>query len=133
MRKLLACFLLLSVFSSAYLSSQSLVGTWVSTEPMLVSLKFSLTFYERDYLISDSLGQTTGTYYCTSDKIYFTPTKVGLNGGDIGKNDVWNYRFADADSFSMTSGLIRLRLLRAGSEEWARASQSESAAARHGR
>ncbi len=133
MRRLLLLFLFLAVFSSACLSSQSLVGTWVSTEHSLVSLRFSLTFYEKDYLINTSFGQTIGTYYCTTDKIYFSPTKAGINGGDIGKNDTWSYRFADEDSFSMSSGIITIRLVRAGSKEWEQAQREEAAAGRHGR
>jgi len=133
MRKLLLRFFLLSVFSSTCLSAQSLVGTWVSKESVLVSLKFSLTFYEHDYLISDSLGQTIGTYYCTSDKIYFTPTKVGIKGGDIGKNDTWDYSFIDEDSFYMSSGSIKVKLVRVGSKEWAQTPPSEAPATPHGR
>jgi len=133
MRKLVLCLLFLSVFSSACVSAQSLVGTWESTEQTLVSLKFSLTFYEKDYLIDTSFGQTIGTYYCTADKIYFSPTKAGINGGDIGRNDVWGYRFLDEDSFSMNSGVITIRLVRVGSKEWEQAQQEAGVASHHGR
>ena len=112
MKKLFSCVALLSALSSASLSAQSLVGTWVSTEPVLASLRFSLTFYEKDYLINYSLGQTSGLYQATTDKVYFTPTKVGINGGSIGKNDIWDYKFIDEDSFYLSSGAIRIKLVR---------------------
>lgn len=104
----LGCFLLVA----AGLGAQSLVGTWVSTEPILVNIKFSLTFSAEGYLIDCTLGQTIGTYFQTTDKIYFTPTKVGINSGDIGKNDIWTYLFMDADTFTLSSGPISVRLFR---------------------
>jgi hypothetical protein len=94
------------------LGAQSLLGTWVSTEPILVNIKFSLTFSEEGYLIDCTLGQTIGTYFQTTDKIYFTPTKVGINSGDVGKNDTWSYHFIDADTFTLSSGAISVRLFR---------------------
>jgi hypothetical protein len=105
---IVGCFLLVA----AGLAAQTLVGTWVSPEPILVNLKFSLTFSEGDYLIDCTLGQTIGTYYRTTDKIYFTPTKVGINSGDIGKSDTWDYHFTDADTFNLSSGAIAVRLTR---------------------
>jgi hypothetical protein len=109
MRKIaLGCFLLVA----AGLGAQALVGTWVSTEPILVNIKFSLTFSEREYLIDCTLGQTVGTYLQTTDKIYFTPTKIGINSGDIGKNDIWTFRFTDSDTFTLSSGALSVRLFR---------------------
>jgi hypothetical protein len=104
----LGCFLLVA----AGLTAQSLIGTWISPEPILLNLKFSLTFSEEEYLIDCTLGQTIGTWRQTPDKIYFTPTKVGINSGDIGKSDTWDYSFTDADSFNMSSGAISVRMTR---------------------
>ena len=112
MKKLFFFVLVLSALSSARLSAQSLVGTWVSREPVLVSLRFSLTFYQNDYLINYSLGQTFGLYQATTDKIHFTPTKVGINGGNIGKTEIWDYKFIDKDSFSLSSDAIKIKLVR---------------------
>ncbi len=97
---------------AAGLSAQSLQGTWVSTEPILVNIKFSITFSEVDYEINCSLGQTIGTYITTADTIYFTPTKIGINSGDVGKNDTWQYSFVDDESFYLGSGPIKVRLFR---------------------
>ena len=104
----IACLLL----AAAGLSAQSLDGTWVSTEPILLNLKFSLAFSETDYIIDCTLGQTIGTYYATTDKIHFTPTKVGINSGDVGKADTWDYHFIDADTFTLSSGAVSVRLFR---------------------
>ncbi len=104
----LAALLLLSV----HLPAQSLVGTWVSTEPILVDLKFSLTFGETDYKVDCSLGQTLGLWYATETQIHFTPTKVGINSGDVGKANVWDYRFSGEDTFQLSSGPISVRLFR---------------------
>ena len=94
------------------LSAQSLVGNWISTEPLLHDLKFILTFREADYEIDCSLGQTIGTWWATSDTIYFTPTKIGINSGDVGKNDTWQYSFINEESFYLSSGPIKVRLYR---------------------
>jgi hypothetical protein len=102
----------LFLLAATALSAQSLLGTWVSTEPILVNLKFSLTFHDDDYEVDCSLGQTIGTYTVTKDKIFFTPTKIGINSGDIGKNDIWDYSFVDNESFYLSSGPIKLRLFR---------------------
>jgi hypothetical protein len=107
-----AIAVLCALLVAAGISAQSLVGTWVSTEPILVNLKFSLTFSEEDYLIDCTLGQTIGNWYQTSDRIHFTPTKVGINAGDVGKSDVWDYRFIDNDTFALSSGALSLRLFR---------------------
>ena len=104
----LAVLLLLS----EHLPAQSLVGTWVSPEPILVNLKFSLTFSEADYQIDCSLGQTLGTWYATSTQIHFTPTHVGINSGDVGKANIWDYRFSGEDSFQLSSGPISVRMVR---------------------
>ena len=90
----------------------SLVGTWVSTEPILVNFKFSLTFRESEYQVDCSLGQTLGLWYATATQIYFTPTKVGINSGDVGKANIWDYRFVDEDAFQLSSGPISVRLFR---------------------
>jgi len=109
MRKIiLCCFLLVA----AGLGAQELVGTWVSTEPILVNIKFSLTFSGQEYVIDCTLGQTIGTYFQTTDKIYFTPTKVGINSGDIGKSNIWTFHFIDEDTFTLSSGAISVRLFR---------------------
>jgi len=102
------CFLLVS----GWLGAQSLVGTWVSPEPILVNLKFSLTFHDSDYEIDCSLGQTLGTWYSTDTQIHFTPTYVGINSGDVGKSNIWDYRFLDDDAFQLSSGPISVRLTR---------------------
>lgn len=94
------------------LSAQSLVGSWVSNEPLLHDLKFILTFRETDYQIDCSLGQTIGTWWATSYTIYFTPTKIGINSGDVGKNDTWQYSFVNDDTFSLSSGPIKVKLFR---------------------
>jgi hypothetical protein len=104
----LGCFLL----AAAVLSAQSLIGTWISPEPILMNLKFSLTFSEEEYLIDCTLGQTIGTWRQVANKIYFTPTSVGINSGDIGKSDTWDYSFTDSDSFNMSSGAISVRMTR---------------------
>jgi hypothetical protein len=105
----IACLLLVA----AGLSAQSLDGTWVSTEPILLNLKFSMAFSEPDsYLIDCTLGKTIGTYYTTLDRIHFTPTTVGINSGDAGKSDTWAYHFIDADTFTLSSGAVSVRLLR---------------------
>lgn len=103
-------FLLLLLASG--LSAQSVVGTWVSTEPILMNFKFSLTFREEEYEVDCSLGQTIGTYSITDDTINFTPTKIGISSGDIGKNDTWQYNFVDDESFDLSSGPIKVRLFR---------------------
>jgi hypothetical protein len=94
------------------LTAQSLIGTWVSTEPILLNLKFSLTFQETEYLVDCTLGQTIGTYTASADRIFFTPVTIGINAGDVGKSDTWSYRFMDTDSFTLTSGAISVRLFR---------------------
>ncbi len=75
-------------------------------------MNFSLTFNDSDYLVDCTLGQTTGTYIASEEKIFFTPVKVGINGGDVGKSDTWSYRFINADSFTLTSGPISVKLFR---------------------
>jgi hypothetical protein len=105
------CAALLLLFAGS-LSAQSLVGNWVSTEPLLQDLKFVLTFREADYEINCSLGQTIGTWWATGDTIHFTPTKIGINSGDAGKNDTWQYSFVNDDSFFLSSGPIKVRLVR---------------------
>jgi len=100
------------LFVSGCLGAQSLVGTWVSPEPILVNLKFSLTFHESDYQIDCTLGQTLGTWYSTDTQIHFTPTHVGINSGDVGKANIWDYKFAGDDAFQLTSGPISVRLTR---------------------
>ena len=102
------CLLLVS----GWLGAQSLVGTWVSPEPILVNLHFSLTFQESDYEIDCTLGQTLGTWYATDTQIHFTPTHVGINSGDVGKSNIWHYKFANGDAFQLTSGPISVRLTR---------------------
>jgi len=94
------------------LQAQSLLGTWVSTEPILVTFKFSLTFREDEYQVDCSLGQTIGTYTVTGDTINFTPTKIGIDSGDIGKDDTWRYSFIDDDSFYLSSGPVKVKLFR---------------------
>jgi hypothetical protein len=98
-------------------TASALVGTWVSIEPILVNLKFSLTFTGTDYLVDCTLGQTTGVYTASEEKIFFTPLKVGINSGDVGKSNTWSYRFLDADSFQLTSGAISVRLFRKAAAE----------------
>jgi hypothetical protein len=109
MRLSTVCLLLLL---AGRLAAQSLVGTWVSTEPILVNVHFSLTFGDAEYLIDCTLGQTLGTWYSTDTQIHFTPTRVGINSGDVGKNDIWNYRFLNEDAFQLTSGPISVHLTR---------------------
>ena len=118
---LLFCGLLGTAAGLAAQSAESpeigaaLVGTWVSTEPILVNFKFSLTFTGTDYRVDCSLGQTTGVYTASEDKIFFTPLKIGINSGDVGKVNTWSYSFWDADSFQLKSGAISVRLYRKGS------------------
>ena len=109
MRLLVACCLLLA---PGLLGAQSLVGTWVSSEPILVNLKFSLTFHESDYEIDCTLGRTLGLWYSTEKQIHFTPTQVGINSGDVGKSNIWDYRFVNGDSFHLSSGPISVLLTR---------------------
>jgi len=90
----------------------SLVGTWVSTEPILLNLKFALTFRESEYQVDCTLGQTLGLWYATPTQIHFTPTHVGINSGDVGKANVWDYRFVDDNAFQLSSGPISVRLFR---------------------
>ena len=77
-----------------------------------MNFKFSLTFREVEYEVDCSLGQTIGIYSITDDTINFTPTKVGISSGDIGKNDTWQYTFVDDESFYLSSGPIKVRLFR---------------------
>ena len=94
---------------------QPLVGTWVSTEPILENLKFSLTFLPSDYRIDCTLGQTLGTWYSSETQIYFTPTQVGISAskvGNVGSSDIWNYKFMGEDEFQLSSGPISVCLLR---------------------
>jgi hypothetical protein len=109
MRVLVGCCLLLL---SGWLSAQSLVGTWVSTEPILVNLHFSLTFRESEYEVDCSLGQTLGTWYPTDTQIHFTPTHVGINSGDVGSANIWDYKFVNGDTFQLSAGPISVRLYR---------------------
>jgi hypothetical protein len=107
-RTLAAALLLLA----AHAHAQSLLGTWVSDEPILVNFKFSITFNQDEYIVDCTLGQTIGKYSVTTDTIYFTPTKVGINSGDVGKNDTWQYSFVNDASFDLSSGPIKVRLFR---------------------
>lgn len=102
----------LLLLAATALQAQSLLGTWVSAEPILVTFKFSLTFRESEYQVDCTLGQTIGTYTVTGDTINFTPTKIGIDSGDIGKNDTWQYSFIDEDSFFLSSGPVKVRLFR---------------------
>jgi hypothetical protein len=109
MRVLVGCCLLLV---SGWLGAQPLVGTWVSTEPILVNLHFSLIFRESEYEVDCSLGQTLGTWYSTDSQIHFTPTHVGINSGDVGSANIWDYRFVNGDTFQLSAGPISVRLYR---------------------
>jgi hypothetical protein len=93
------------------LPAQSLEGTWVSAEPILVCLRFSLTFLESQYRIDCSMGQTLGTWFSTDTQIHFTPTSVGIHHR-VGKFDVWNYVFVDTDTFLLSTGPLSVRLTR---------------------
>ena len=84
----------------------------MSDEPILVHVKFSLTFTDSEYTVDCTLGQTTGTYVASEQKIDFTPLKVGISSGDVGKSDTWSYRFSDPDSFTLASGPISVKLFR---------------------
>jgi hypothetical protein len=77
-----------------------------------MNLKFSLTFHDSDYEVDCTLGTTLGRYFSTADRIYFTPTKVGINSGDVGKSNIWDYRFHTEDSFTLSSGPLSVRLYR---------------------
>ena len=115
MKALMVALILLApsvLVAPAVLTAQSLIGTWVSLEPILINLNFSLSFSDVEYVIDCTLGQTIGTYTASEDRIFFTPTKVGINAGDVGKSDTWSYRFADADSFTLSSGAIAVRMVR---------------------
>ena len=115
MKAFLVAFTLLvavALRAPAVLTAQALIGTWVSLEPILVNVKFSLTFYETEYVVDCTLGETIGTYTASEDKIFFTPTKVGINAGDLGKSDTWSYRFSDADSFILSTTAIAVRMVR---------------------
>ena len=92
--------------------SQSFLGAWHSTDALLISLKFSLTFYETEYQVDCTLGQTIGTYDIQDDKIHFTPTKIGIDSGEAGKRNVWTYERIDDDSFNLTSGPIKVKFVR---------------------
>ena len=105
------CGVLLLLLAGS-LSAQSLVGSWVSNEPILINFKFVITFRDEEYQIDTSLGQTIGTYVASNDTIYFTPTRIGINSGDTGKNDTWQYSFINDDSFYLSSGPIKVRLFR---------------------
>ncbi len=93
-------------------SGASLFGTWYSTENILVHIKFSLTFTESEYVVDCTLGQTVGTWVASTDHIFFTPVKIGINAGDVGKSDTWTYRFVNEDSFVLASGPISVQLFR---------------------
>jgi hypothetical protein len=115
MKAIVAALVLLTPLvlrSAPVLAAQSLVGTWVSPEPILLNVKFSLTFYEAEYMVDCTLGQTIGTYTASEDRIFFTPTKIGINAGDLGKSDTWSYKFSDADSFLLSTTAISVRLVR---------------------
>jgi hypothetical protein len=92
--------------------AQSLVGAWNSSEPLLESVKFTLTFSDTEYRVDCTLGETLGNYSIQGDKIYFTPTKIGIDAGSAGKNDTWSYELIDNDSFYMSSGPIKIKLFR---------------------
>jgi hypothetical protein len=100
------------LFVSALLAAHPLVGTWVSREPILVNLRFSLTFRPSEYQVDCSLGQTLGLWYATVTQIHFTPTKVGINSGDVGSANIWDYRFVGPDTFQLSAGPISVRLFR---------------------
>jgi hypothetical protein len=93
-------------------STDPLIGTWVSTEPILVHIKFSLTFEGPEYRVDCTLGQTIGTWVASQDHIFFTPVKVGINSGDVGKSDTWAYRFVDPDTVPLSCGPISVQLFR---------------------
>ena len=93
------------------LAAPSLVGTWVSPEPILVYVQFGLTFFESEYRIECSLGQTLGTWFSADAQIHFTPTSVGINHS-VGKFDVWNYKFVDEDTLVLSTGFLAVRLTR---------------------
>jgi hypothetical protein len=97
---------------SPLVHAQYLLGTWHSNEPLLISVKFSLQFRESEYQVDCTLGQTIGTYDARGDTIYFTPTKIGIDSGSVGKNDVWRYERIDENSFYLSSGWIRVKLMR---------------------
>ncbi len=107
-----ACLLAACLMAApTVLSAQSLVGNWASPEPILVLVRFSLTFLESEYRIECSLGQTLGTWFSTDTEIHFTPTSVGINNS-VGKFDVWNYKFVDEDNLILSTGLLWVRLTR---------------------
>ena len=108
-------FLLLLLLSRAVFA-QPLVGTWVSNQLILATVRFSLTFRsDMTYQIDTILGRTIGTYTFTEDRITFTPTKVGINGGMVGDNDVYSYAFQGEDTLSLKSKGSEVELTRAKS------------------
>ena len=93
------------------LAAQSLEGTWVSSEPILACVRFSLTFLRSEYRIDCSLGQTLGTWLSTDREVHFTPTMVGIRA-NVGGFNVWSYTFMDQDTLRLSAGPVSVRLTR---------------------
>lgn len=110
-RFLLACAAACLVVAPTVLPAQSLAGTWVSREPILVCIGFSLTLLQSEYRIDCSLGQTQGTWSSTDTQIHFTPTRAGIKNS-VGGFDVWNYAFVDEDTVVLSTGPWSARLTR---------------------
>ena len=105
--------ILLSFLLSQGIFAQSLVGSWVSDQPLLSLVRFSLTFStDMTYKIDCVLGQTTGTYTYTDNKIIFTPIKSGINAGSVGGLQVYPYRFLDENTLFLDEKGTEVKLLR---------------------
>jgi hypothetical protein len=64
------------------------------------------------YQIDCSLGQATGTYTYTEDRITFTPVKSGINGGSMGNVDVYPYTFIDENSLYLDAKGNKVKLMK---------------------
>ena len=112
----------LSIFFLFLLSqgifAQSLVGSWVSDQPLLSLVRFSLTFSsDMTYRIDCILGQTTGTYTYSNNKITFTPIKSGINAGSAGSLQVYPYRFLDENALFLEENGTEVKLMRVATKK----------------
>jgi hypothetical protein len=105
--------ILFSFFLSQGIFAQSLVGSWVSDQPLLSLVRFSLTFSsDMTYRIDCSLGQATGTYTYTDNTITFTPIKSGINAGSVGALQIFPYRFLNDSTLFLDEKGTEVKLTR---------------------
>jgi 5-keto 4-deoxyuronate isomerase len=67
------------------------------------------------YKIDCIFGKTLGTYTVEGDKIFFTPTNVGiinLKAKDMGNIDIYSYKLLDDDALYLSGGKYSVTLIR---------------------